>query len=87
MPKVMINSSFQINLPQGVAQHIGVNPGDYIEFRVIEGGRVIIEKVSEGRTQAELPPRPATSTDVRTSHDFLVSVRAGPEGKKGGSWG
>ena len=33
---MLLNSSFQINMPHGVARHLGVNPGDYIEFRVIE---------------------------------------------------
>ena len=86
MPKVLLNSSFQINLPHGVARHLGVNPGDYVEFRVIEGGRVVIEKASPGR-KAEAAPRPPAPSNTRTNNDFLVSIRANPDAKKRGDWG
>jgi len=35
-----------INIPSGVAEHLGIKPGDGIMFELVDGGFVAISKVT-----------------------------------------
>ena len=43
MPKATITYKGQITLPKAVREQLGVQPGDRVSFREIEGGAIVVE--------------------------------------------
>ena len=45
----------QVILPKPVREHLGVGPGEEVEFRLNERGEVVVEKAKAGRPAERSP--------------------------------
>lgn len=43
MPKSTMTSKGQITVPKEVREHLGVGPGDRLDFQIRDGGAVVVE--------------------------------------------
>ncbi|MEM0024068.1 MAG: AbrB/MazE/SpoVT family DNA-binding domain-containing protein [Thermofilaceae archaeon] len=49
MSRVKVTRSYQVTLPRDVREALGIKVGDYLEVRVDERGRIVMEKVRRER--------------------------------------
>lgn len=49
MVRVKITRNFQITIPASVRSKLGLKEGEEVDVHLDEGGRILIEKLSEGR--------------------------------------
>jgi AbrB family looped-hinge helix DNA binding protein len=43
VPIAMVSSSGHIHIPRAIREHLGIQPGDKVQLRVLRDGRVVIE--------------------------------------------
>lgn len=75
--KAIVSEKGQVTIPKMLRESLGIRPGDVIEFREEEGGRLIGKRVvtddpfKNVRRIAELP-------DGMSVDEFIDDIRGGP---------
>ena len=68
--------------PQGRARHLGLQPGDQLEFLVSAGGyAVLLPRNLEPRDLRGLLPLPETSTTIDEIHEAVIEAATDASGE------
>ncbi len=79
MSRVVISSDYRVSLPVALCRFLGVEPGDTIEFRRLDGRRLAIEK-ADVHSPAKKPPEAKGVVD----NDFRVRLGGAPDDDRRG---
>ncbi len=75
MSRVALQSDYKISLPVALARYLGLEPGDFVEFRRLDGRRLAIEKAD-----VHSPVKAKPDAKGVVDNDFRVRIGvAGPE--------
>ena len=77
MPVAKLTSRGQLVIPRSVRQHLGLQPGDSVDFVIGDDGEVVVRPaVGDVRQLKGILPKPAESVSLEEM-DRTIRTRAG----------
>lgn len=79
MPSATVTSKGQITVPKEIRDHFGIEPGDRLNFQIVNGGQVIVEpETIDIRSLRGILKRPGRRA---TLQDMEAGIRRGATGR------
>ena len=75
-----VTSKGQVTIPKQVREHLGIEPGNTVDFHLGEDGRVVLTKAGSGPRESRFA-RVRGSATVRLSTDEIMAFTRGEDGE------